>query len=142
MAENQTGAPNDLSHRAQRYIQTLIKKRPSLALAYLTVLVVAAMCAGMFWIEFENISLSLRELFPTLRDGTSDIDGASTLSFASIGAIGCGEVIMARASQSWSVRTHRIVDMAGLVALGLFAISIMVLLPTSTWQASDSSLDG
>jgi hypothetical protein len=76
MSNDQTLMPDGLTQRVQHAIQTERRERGPTALAILTVVVVVALFCGMCWIEFENISLALHQLFPTLRDGTSDLDGS------------------------------------------------------------------
>jgi hypothetical protein len=131
--------PNELGLRVQQSIRKEAEQREPLALAYVLVGCVVMLCAFALFIEWKNIAMALRQLFPTLSNGQGYDDVTGTLAFASVAAIVFGDVLLEKASAHWSERTKRLVDVIGLVALVLFVISAMLLLPTSVVQANDSA---
>lgn len=111
--------------------------REPIGLTKLVALCVSIFGIAVLFIEWQNLQLALTQLFPTLSDGRAVVDPAGLIGLGSMAAIVMGDLLLDKASEHWSERTHRRVDTAGLVSLGLFVVSAMVLLPASIAQAND-----
>ena len=139
MSDRASTPPDDLARRVQRSAQADREQREPLALAYTTVWVVLLLCGALLNLEVANFHLALSQLFPALRDGSSGLDGVSTLALASVGGLLLGDALLLYLSEGWSENTRRRVVYLGLLALGVVVVSAMFLVPMSLWQASDAA---
>jgi len=116
-------------------------KREPIALTSIVALCTAGLGIAVLGVEYKNLDLALFELMPPTTDG-SGYSVTGPLAAASMAAIMVGDVLLDKASEHWSDRTHRCVELAGVVSLGLFVLSAMVLLPASILQANDVADSG
>lgn len=116
-------------------------KREPIALTSIVAICTAGLGIVVLGVEFQNLNLALFELMPPTSDG-SGYNVTGPLAAASMAAIMVGDVLLDKASEHWSERTHRRVELAGIASLGLFILSAMVLLPASILQANDVADSG
>ncbi|MFX8676746.1 hypothetical protein ABTM32_22070, partial [Acinetobacter baumannii] len=86
----------------------------------------AGLGIAVLGVEYKNLDLALFELMPPTTDG-SGYSVTGPLAAASMAAIMVGDVLLDKASEHWSERTHRRVELSGVVSLGTFMLSAMVL---------------
>lgn len=116
-------------------------KREPIALTSIVALCTAGLGIAVLGVEYKNLDLALFELMPPTTDG-SGYSVTGPLAAASMAAIMVGDVLLDKASEHWSERTHRRVELSGVVSLGTFMLSAMVLLPASILQANDVADSG
>lgn len=127
----------DLVLRVEHKLREEREQREPLAGAWLTVLATVTLFVITIYVEWSNISLALSQLFPVLSDGTGEVDGAAILAFASVVGILLADVMLDRAVDRWPDWVRRWVVRLGLVAVVIFTLAAMVLIPLSIWQAND-----
>lgn len=125
----------------ERLRQERRAKREPIALTSIVALCTAGLGIAVLGVEYKNLDLALFELMPPTTDG-SGYNVTGPLAAASMAAIMVGDVLLDKASEHWSERTHRRVELAGVVSLGTFMLSAMVLLPASILQANDVADSG
>lgn len=128
-----------LVQRVEHKLREEREQREPLAGAWLTVLATVTLFAITIYVEWSNISLALSQLFPVLSDGTGEVDGAAILAFASVVGILSADVMLDRAADRWPDWVKRWVVRLGIVAVIIFTLAAMVLIPLSIWQANDPS---
>lgn len=128
-----------LGRRVYDSIKADSEQRESTLGAWITVAAVTVLGAGALGIEWKNITLALEQLLPTLSDGSGYGNVTPTIAFATVGGILFGDVLLEKSSEHWSERTRRRVDLLGVAALVLFALTAMILLPASIWQGNNLS---
>jgi len=111
-------------------------KREPIGLTSVVALCTAGLGIAVLGVEWKNLDLALFELFPPTSDG-SGYSISGPIAAASMVTIMLGDVLLDKASEHWSERTHRWLDLAGIASLALFVVSAMVLLPASIVQAND-----
>ncbi len=136
---NNPAATATLDRRVQDDIKTDSEQRESTLGSWITIVCVLVLGTGALAIEWSNISLALKQLLPTLSDGSGFEDVTPTIAFATVGGIVFGAVLLEKSSEHWSQRARRHLDFLGLASLLLFALSAMILLPASIWQGNDLS---
>lgn len=133
----------DLLQRVEHKLREEREQREPLAGARLTVVTTVTLFVITIYVEWNNINLALGQLFPVLSDGTGELDGAAILAFASVVGILLADVMLDRAVDRWPDWVRKWVVRLGIVAVIIFTLAAMILIPLSIWQANDpSAADG
>lgn len=134
-----TDVTPDLLLQVERKLREEREQREPVGGAWGTVCGTLTLFAITIYVEWTNINLALGQLFPVLSDGTGAIDGAAVLAFASIIGILLADIMLDRAAERWPDRVKRWVVRLGIVAVVIFTLAAMVLIPLSIMQANDPS---
>jgi len=127
---------SDIVRSVERLRHERRAKREPITLTSIVALCTAGLGIAVLGVEWKNLDLALFELFPPTSDG-SGYSVSGPIAAASMVTIMVGDVLLDKASEHWSERTHRRMEFAGVASLMLFMLSAMVLLPASIWQAND-----